>query len=275
MNSVAQLVERYYGHTGIMESVMAALREQGIDLRRVRPDDLAPMDEFHVRGREGTVELASRIIWNPSMNVLDVGSGVGGSSRYLNTTFGCHVTGIDLTKEFVETAIGLSDLVGLNGSIKFFHGSALELPFGDNAFDVVWTQHTQMNIEDKRRFYAEMARVLRPGGQLLFHDIFRHGQSRPYYPMPWAEDPAISFLATPETARKLVESTGLTVTQWEDTSERSLVWMNQMAEKAKQNGRPPFSVQVIMGPDIRQRLDNFRRSLQDGHLRVVQAVAVK
>jgi ubiquinone/menaquinone biosynthesis C-methylase UbiE len=275
MESLAHSVERYYGHAGILESVMAALREQGVDLKRVRPDDLAPMDEFHVRGREGTVELASRITWNRSMRVLDVGSGVGGSSRFLATTFGCTVTGIDLTREFVHAAIGLSELIGLNGNVKFVHGSALELPFEDGAFDVVWTQHTQMNIEDKRRFYAEMTRVLKPGGQLLFHDIFRNGESRPYYPMPWAEDPAISFLTTPEKARVLVEDAGLTVTQWEDTTERSLAWMNQMAEKAKQAGRMPFSVQVIMGPGIRQRLDNFRRSLTDSHLRVIQAVAVR
>src|SRR5512140_3921831 len=158
--SIERDVERHYGRGDVFNAILEALQQGSRDVRTLQPDDLAPLDELHVRGREGTVELANRINWTPGMDVLDVGSGIGGSSRFLATTYDVDVTGIDLTEEFVNAAHNLSELVGLDGDLRFVHGSALEMPFPDNSFDVVWTQHVQMNIEDKRQFYSEIARVL-------------------------------------------------------------------------------------------------------------------
>ena len=109
----------------------------------------------------------------PGLKVLDVGSGLGGSARYLAGEHGCRVTGIDLTKEYVDVANALAELVGMKNLVTFRQASALDLPFADGSFDVVWTQHVQMNIADKRAFYSQIARVLAPRGRLLFHDIFQ------------------------------------------------------------------------------------------------------
>lgn len=275
MNNVNQAIEHHYGHAGILDAVVNALKQQGIDTTRLQPDDLAPMDEFHVRGREGTAELAGRVRWRPGMKLLDVGCGIGGSSRYLAHTHECEVTGIDLTHEFIDTAKSLSDLVGLDHAIRYLQGSATELPFEDNSFDIAWTQHVQMNIEDKRKFYAEMARVLKPGGQLVFHDVFQNGDAQPHFPVPWASDQSISFLTTPETARSIIESLGLKIMQWEDTTDRSLAWMQLMSEKARQAAKPMPGINVIMGESAKIRLENAMRSLVEDRLRVVQAVAIK
>ena len=71
------------------------------------PEDLAPVDEFHTRGREPTLVLAARAGIESSMRVLDVGCGIGGSARHLAREHGCHVTGIDLNRDHIGVATAL------------------------------------------------------------------------------------------------------------------------------------------------------------------------
>ncbi len=184
MNGSGQSVEQHYGRGRILDSILGALRGAGKDLSRLRPDDLAPVDEFHVRGREATVELARRASLAPGARVLDVGSGLGGSARYLAAEHQCLVEGVDLTREYVDVANALARMVGLSDRVAFRQASALDMPFDDESFDVVWTEHVQMNIAEKRSFYCEIARVLRPEGLLLFHDIFEGDGAPLHYPAP-------------------------------------------------------------------------------------------
>ena len=86
--------------------------------------------------------------------------------------YNCRVTGIDLSHEFIRTASALSELVGLQDKTDFIQASALELPFEDGSFDVAWTQHVQMNISDKAKFYSEINRVLSDSGTFVYYDIF-------------------------------------------------------------------------------------------------------
>ena len=75
-------------------------------------------------------------------------------------------SGVDLTAEFVRIAEMLTQLTGLVGRVDYRQGSALDLPFEDMSFDVVWSQNVAMNIADRDRLYGEMRRVLKPGGKL-------------------------------------------------------------------------------------------------------------
>ncbi len=164
MNTVNNQIEYHYKRENLLKAILDALRETGKDPSRLEPADLAPVDTFHIRGREATVELARRTSLKPGDRVLDVGSGLGGSARYLASQYQCLVTGVDITRAYVDTANALAELTGLENKVNFQHASALDLPFEDNAFDAVWTEHVQMNIADKRTFYREIARVTRPGG---------------------------------------------------------------------------------------------------------------
>ncbi len=270
MDQLTTAVEHHYGTGRIMQNIMAAMQNAGKDLGNLTLDDLAPVDEFHIRGREGTMELAGLVPLKPGTRVLDVGCGIGGSSRYLAITYKCKVTGVDLTHEFVHVAAKLSHMIGLDGSIDYQQGSALDLPFEDKSFDVSWTQHVQMNIADKHKFYAEMARVLVPGGRLVFHDIFRGPSGDPHYPVPWADDPSISSLVTPDTALEICANLGLRKQVWEDTTQKSLAWIEMMASRPPAPDRPGLN--VLMEAATKVKMGNIIRSLKENRLAVIQAV---
>lgn len=268
-------VESHYGREGLLASILEALRAAGKDLERLAPADLAPVDAFHVRGREATIELARRAALAPGARVLDVGCGLGGSARYLAAECGCRVCGIDLTEAYVEAATALARLVGLGEAVEFRRASALELPFAELSFDLVWTEHVQMNVADKRAFYAELARVLAPGGRLAFHDVLLGPAGEPVYPLPWAEDASISFLAAAREAREAIEAAGLRLTDWEDTSQRSLEWFLAVAQRAKRAGPAPLGMHLVMGGTTQAKFANLVRNLRERRIAVVQGVALK
>jgi ubiquinone/menaquinone biosynthesis C-methylase UbiE len=136
------------------------------------------------------------------MHVLDLGCGLGGSSRYLASACGCSVSAIDLTLEFVELARLLTARCGPSEKIDYRQGSALALPFEAGSFDHVWCHHVTMNIADRKTLAREVARVLRRNGRFSCVEVAQ-GEARPLgFPLPWASDPSTSFLATPEEMRR-------------------------------------------------------------------------
>jgi len=147
-------VAQHYGSDGLLDRILDALRQAGKDPDHLTIDDLAPVDEFHSRRRKATEELARMLAPAATDHVLDIGSGIGGPSRYLAARFGCRVSGIDLTPEFVATAEALTGRVGLSERVDFRQGSALALPFPDASFDLAWSQNVAMNIADRPRWYG-------------------------------------------------------------------------------------------------------------------------
>ncbi len=275
MSSVREHVEQHYGRGRILDSILGALRETGKNLARLAPADLAPVDAFHIRGREATVELARRASLHPGLRVLDVGCGLGGSARYLAAEHQCQVTGIDLTQEYVDAANALADMVGLKDRVAFRQASALDMPFDEGSFDVVWTEHVQMNIADKRALYHEIGRVTRPKGLLLFHDIFLGDGGPLHYPVPWAEDASISFLAAPGEVRQILEDLGYVIHDWADKSQPSLDWFVAAIEKLKVSGPPPLGLHLLMGDTAKTKFANNIRNLRERRFVVFQALAEK
>ncbi len=76
-------VEAHYTVDDLEQAIASALQALGKDMTALAPDDLAPVDEFHIRGRESTAELATLVEPSPDTEILDVGSGLGGTARYL------------------------------------------------------------------------------------------------------------------------------------------------------------------------------------------------
>ncbi len=275
MESTDTLIDRHYGFGGIMEKVLSGLELAGKDINTLTVDDLAPIDEFHTRGRESTIELAKLAKLQPSDRVLDDGCGLGGTARHLAEQFGCNVAGIDLTQEYVEVGQRLTELVGLSDRVDLRQGSALDIPHEEETFDIVWTEHVQMNIADKDRFYSEIARVLKPGGRMLFHDIFRGSGDSPFYPLPWAEAESISSLATEPEARAAIEAEGLQIEQWINKDNESSIFFQRVFENIAANGSPPIGIHLLMGGNAKDKLQNYVRNLSENRVTVVMGVATK
>ena len=178
-------VEDHYGAgVSIADAIAESLRKAGKDPGKLTPTDLATVDEFHIRGRQATLELAQSLKLTAASRVLDIGSGLGGPARTLAEVYGCHVTGIDLTKAFCDAATTLSDWVGLGDRVTFLQGDATHLPFPDGMFDAAMTIHVAMNIHRKDRMYAEARRVLRPGSRFAVYDVLQGEGGEVLFPVP-------------------------------------------------------------------------------------------
>lgn len=270
---VNESVQAHYTRAGLGELILAALEKAGKDLSRLTPEDLAPIDEFHIRGRVATLELARVARVDSTKRVLDVGSGVGGTSRCLAREFGCHVTGIDLTDEYCRAAAMLSDRIGLANLVDYRQGDATNLPFPDASFDIVWTEHVAMNIPDKRKLYQEMCRVLKPGGTLAIYDILAGPSGPVIFPVPWARTPESSFLAAPDELRGLLENAGFHIDAWADTTDAARIWFVALAEKIRKEGVAPLGFHVLLGSDFPAMAQNQRRNLEESRIVLAQIVA--
>lgn len=273
--NVNEAVQTHYGRAGLGDVILVALEQAGADLQQLSLEQLAPIDEFHIRGRAATLELAQTVGLSSTNRVLDIGSGIGGTSRCLAKEFGCHVTGIDLTEEYCQVASMLTEMVGLDDLIAYHQGDATNLPFEDNEFDVVWTAHVAMNIADKRRLYSEMHRVLKPGGTLAIYDVLSGPSGPVLFPVPWARTPETSFLVSAEELRRLLQDAGFTVLDWKDTTAAACEWFVKLADKIRREGFPALGFHLLMGNDFREMAQNQGRNLEEGRIALGQIVSVK
>lgn len=273
--SLNEDIKQHYTRPDLGTLILTALADAGKDVNNLKPEDLAPVDEFHIRGREATLELANAAGLDASKHVLDVGSGVGGASRCIAREFGCRVTGVDLTDEYCRVATLLAERIGISHLVSYWQGDALNLAFPDETFDVVWTQHVAMNVPDKATLYREMYRVLKPGGTVAIYDILA-GPSEPVlFPVPWARVPETSFLVTPEELRRLLQASGFTIANWEDTTATARTWFTNLAKKIQDTGLPRLGFHLLMGQDFQVMAQNQRRNLEESRIALAQVVARK
>jgi SAM-dependent methyltransferase len=268
MTDVLDGVREHYRATGLTERLKTALAALGPEDQLLTPEQLGALDQFHTRGLAATTELAKLAGITADMSVLDAGSGVGGPARFLAASYGCRVTGVDLSEPFVDAARYLTGRTGLSGEVSFQTASALELPFDDGRFDVALLQHVAMNISDRPRLYREIRRVLKSGGKFATFDVVLNS-GEPHYPVPWARTPATSFLLTAVATREAIEPAGFRTLTWQDDTEAAKAWFAQL----RASGPPPsLNLGVVMGPDFAQIAANLGRNLMEGRLGILTAV---
>jgi sarcosine/dimethylglycine N-methyltransferase len=259
--------ERQYTTGLTRANIERALREAGKNPERLSPADLAPLEDFHSLGRIATVQLTELAGVGVEDRVLDAGTGIGGTARLLAAETGCHVTGVDLTAEYCETADWLNTATGLSSRIDVCRADVTELPFADGSFDVVISQHVQMNIADKSRLYAEARRVLGPGGRLALWDATAGPVQPLTFPVPWATDPRDSHLITPDELRELTTRAGFAITAWNDLTDVAAQAMRAFFA-APAN---PLGLHVFV-PDFVTKAANLIANAEQNRIRLIQAV---
>ena len=274
MSESSDWISQHYGRAGLSSRILSALEQAGKNPSSLTVEDLAPLDQFHTRGLAATRELITFAGVKPGWRVLDVGSGLGGPARVLASEKNCHVTGVDITKEFCEVATLLSEWTALEHVTEFRHGDATALPLEDGQFDIVLTMQIQMSIENKRRFYDEIFRVLKPGGRFVFQDIMSGPGGEIHLPVPWATRRESSFLISVDALRETLKEAGFQIATLDDTSEEALAWRrNQPAA----SGLAPstLGLHVVMGEQFALMQSNQVRNLEQRRVTFVRGAASK
>jgi MPBQ/MSBQ methyltransferase len=268
-------IHSYYSPNGLYNKIIEGLNKLGKDLSKVTLDDLQPVDEFHIRGDTATKELIELAGFTPDMHILDVGCGIGGSTRRLARETGCRVTGIDLSDEYIDTAERLTELLNMQERVKFLATSALDLPFDDDSFDGVWSLQMNMNVEDKLGWLKETYRVLKPGGRAVLYEVCGSKNTPLHFPVPWAQDSSMSFLIPPEPFRDVITSAGFEIAVWHDKTDLA---KKAFANAKKPEGKPTLpvlGVYMLVGNDIGTKAYNLHRNLDEERVSLIETVAVK
>jgi len=268
-------INAHYDRENLIDRIYASFQQGGKGLDTLTRDDLTVFDEFHVKGRRATRELAHMAAIEPDIRLLDIGCGVGGPARTLAAEWRCRVIGLDIVEEYCRAAHRLTTAVHLDHQVAYANGNASALPFPQGAFDRVWIQHATMNIAHKKPLFEEIRRVLRPEGRVAMHEVFSGTAAPPVYPVPWASDSDIDFLIDPDRFGRILKDAGFKSLVWEDVSRESLAWFQKVTpiafdRCAQQSLRP--GIHLLMGETTPQKMINMVKNLEEGRIRIVRAV---
>lgn len=276
MSATEEAVARHYTTGALTARVRSALIAAGADPERITVADLKAADEFHTGGVVATDHLFAQLQLTHATRVLDVGSGIGGTARYVADRYGADVTGVDLTPEFVETATALSEQVGLGGKTAFLTGSALAMPVPDASFDLAVMLHVGMNISDKPALFSEVSRTLATGGTFALFDVMAGDRDEPLaFPLPWSAVPETSFTDTPQTYRQAGETAGLELIAENDRTQFAIDFFEEVFARVAESGPSPVGIHLMMGETAQDKFKNYVANLEAGRIRPTEMIFKK
>ena len=274
--SDANLVSKHYTHGRLLDTIRAGVEALGKSPDTVSVEDLGPVEEFHIGGRVATESFLDQLGLRTEDHVLDVGCGLGGASRFVAQRYGCRVTGIDLTREYIETGRVLCSWVGLEDRIALDQGDATALSYSDGAFDKAYMMHVGMNIADKQRLIAELHRVIRPGGCLGIYDVMRIGDGDLTLPVPWAATVGANAVASPEEYKDALKAAGFQLLAERNRREFAVEFFARLqANAATAQGPPPLGLHILMGETAPVKVKNMIENITENRVAPVELIAEK
>ena len=269
-------VSDHYAHTDLIKAIQTGLTALGKTPDTLSIDDLAPVDEFHIGGRQASLAFLNQLDLTARTAVLDIGCGLGGAARFVAGHYGSRVTGLDLTNQYIETGRVLCQWVGLDASIELLQGSALAMPFPDDTFDRAYMMHVGMNIEDKETLCHEVARVLRPDAVFGIYDVMRTGPGELPYPLPWATTANESAVAEPARYKQALQAAGFNIIAERNRRDFALEFFAALrAKMASPGGPPPLGLHILMGKSTPEKLNRMVTSITNNLIAPVEIIARK
>ncbi len=274
--SYEKSVSDHYLHGSLLAAIESALPALGKTTENVSIEDLAPADEFHIGGHAATQHLLNQLKFSDHDHILDVGCGLGGAARYVASKYSCHVTGIDLTPEYIETGRELCKWVNLGERVTLECGSALAMPFKNNSFSGAYMLHVGMNIEDKTALFSEVHRTLKPGAYFAVYDIMRQEEGELTYPVPWAATKDTSKLATPGQYKEALTSAGFEISIERNRRDFALDFFKQVRAAAQANGGPPpLGLHTLMQESTAGKIQNMVKNISSDFIAPVELIVRK
>ncbi len=271
-----KLVASHYTHGSLLDAIRDGVQKLGKTIDDVDIDDLGPVDEFHIGGREATETFLDQLGIKADHHILDVGCGLGGGSRYAARRYGCRVTGVDLTQEYVETGNELCEWVGLRDRISLEAEDATALSHLDNTFARAYMMHVGMNIADKRSLASELYRVVRPGGNVGIYDVMQIDDGDLEFPVPWATTPEGSSIASPAAYKSALEAASFNIIAERNRRDFALEYFAQLqANGANADGPPPLGLHILMGSTAPVKRKNMIENISRNLVAPVELIAEK
>ncbi|MBS1270507.1 MAG: Sarcosine/dimethylglycine N-methyltransferase [Gammaproteobacteria bacterium] len=269
-------ISKHYTHGSLLDSIRAGIERLGKTPDTVGVEDLGPVDEFHIGGREASESFLDRLQLSPDDHVLDVGCGIGGTSRFVAYRYGSRVTGIDLTSEYIETGRVMCSWLGLEHLVVLEQGSAGAMPYSDGTFNTAYMMHVGMNIADKHLLTSELYRVLKTGARLAVYDVMRVGGGELTFPVPWASTAQTSFVATPGEYRNALELSGFRVVAERNRRDFALNFFARLqAKAATADSPPPLGLHIFMGNTAPLKIKNMIENISENRVAPVEIIAEK
>ena len=269
-------VSDHYACGHLVDAIRDGVMQMGKTTSNVTIDDLAPVDEFHIGGRGATEHLIRQLQPSTVDHFLDVGSGLGGAAQFVADRYRCRVTGIDLTRAYVEAGNTLCAWVGLRDRVTLLCGNALSVPFADCTFSGAYMLHVGMNIADKTGLFSELARVLRPGARLGVYDVVRTADGALNYPLPWATADDTNCIAPPDDYRHALNAAGFEVLAEQSRRDVALAHFNQQrSQGSAANGPAPLGLHTLMGERRPAQVRNMLEGISTGRVAPFEFIARK
>ncbi len=274
--SLDENISAHYTHGNLLSAVKNGIKQLGKTSSSTTVEDLAPLDEFHIGGREASLDFLDQLNFTAEDHLVDVGCGLGGASRFVAKQYKSKVTGIDLTPEYIEVGEALCTWVGLDNLVTLQQGSALSMPFDDSVFDGGYMMHVGMNIKDKVGLFKEIFRVLRSRANFGVYDVMQIEEGELMYPVPWATTAGESEVTSPEQYKQAMEEAGFIVMAERNRLDFALSFFEQLQKRSTTtSGLPPLGLHILMGDNTITKVQNMIKNVSAGYIAPIELIAKK